>query len=149
MGSITKHEKGNGENDLLETHLKWKESKRENKQFIYVFLHLSKKKQRRNWAIIFGAKNEGGWEDGVLSPPSTKDVSLSKSLALAECGILILCHSPFSKIPHLNCLKAPSLLCLLGLLSYSSSFVTGIQYLPLFNRSFHMYSPCHCLEHLT
>ena len=46
MGSNTKHEEGNGEDDLSEARLKGKRSTQANKQFTHVFTPLSNEKTK-------------------------------------------------------------------------------------------------------
>lgn len=83
MGSNTKHEEGNGEDDLSEARLKGKRSTQANKQFTHVFTRLSneKTKGRASGFLEDGEENKKVERD-VSTPPCMEDVSLSKSLAL-------------------------------------------------------------------
>lgn len=117
MGSNTKHDESNGEDDLEEMHLK--KAKLLRKAIYPCHVVLAMRKQ--NWAIISWNK-----KSRECSPHWIKDVSWSESSAYAECTLLIL--SLFCTI-HISISKSSKILfilCLLCLFSYISSFVTGV-----------------------
>jgi len=73
VGSNTKHNEGNGEDDFWETRLKWKRMKRENKPFIYCMILLILAMRDKGKTVQLSTTKKNNWGI-VLAQLWMKDV---------------------------------------------------------------------------